>query len=254
MTTFVTSIFQLNLTDDYRKTVENRIKYFEELVNYGIKISIICCPFYEEILNPLLKKYDNIKIIEVIKLNDTKIYKICNEYEEKNGPLELPIHRTIHKDNKEYMILMNSKIEFIKKAIDKNVWNTNYFCWIDFSIKYIVKNEEVSKKNILKISEYEMPLYTSNHMNIIIPGCTMPKNIVELNSIDWRFCGGIIYGYKDDLNDFYDLYRIYFKQFIETYKILVWEVNIWSWMEFIEVFNPYWKYGNHDDNIFMLID
>ena len=253
MTTFITSIFQINLSTDHRKTVENRIRYFEEIVNYGINISIVCCPYYEKILKPLLDKYDNIKIIEVMNLSDTNIYKICNEYEKKYGTLKLPENRTISKDTKEYMILMNSKIEFIKKAIDINIWNTKYFCWIDFSIKYIIKNEELSNNNIIKISQYEMPLYTTTQMNIIIPGCTLPKNIVEINNIDWRFCGGIIYGYKDDLIDFYDLYCIYFKQFIEKYETLVWEVNIWSWMEFIEIFNPHWKYGNHDDSIFMLI-
>ena len=91
-------------------------------------------------------------------------------------------------------------------------------------------------------------------MNIIIPGCTLQNNQLELYKIDWRFCGGIVYGYKDDLIDFYDLYCIYFKQFIETYKILIWEVNIWSWMEFMEIFHPKWVCGNHDDTIFMLVE
>ena len=256
MTTFVTSIFRLNQSKpiDERKSIENRIKYFEELLNYGIKISIICCPFYEKILQPYIQKYSNIKIIEIMELKNTVISKICDKYEKKYGTLILPTTRNGDKDNKEYMILMNSKLEFIKKAIDKNVWNTKYFCWIDFSIKYIVKNEEKTKQNILKISQYQMPLYQNSLMNIIIPGCVSKKDMFHLDCIDWRFCGGIIYGYKDDLIDFYDLNYIYFKQFIEKYKTLVWEVNIWSWMEFIEIFNPHWTYGDHNDSIFELVN
>jgi hypothetical protein len=255
MTSFVTSIFKLNHSNiDQRKSDENRIKYFEELVKYGIYISIICCPYYEKVLQELLRKYENIKIIEVMNLTDTVIHKLCDRYESKNGELKLPECRDPNKDTKEYMILMNSKLEFMKKAIEKNIWNTEYFCWIDFSIKYIVTNEMMTKENILKISRYKMPLHTIPYMNIIIPGCNPIKDICKLEHIDWRFCGGIIYGYKNDLLDFYDMNCVYFKYFIEMYNTLVWEINIWSWMEFIEVFNPIWTFANHDDTIFMIVD
>jgi hypothetical protein len=251
MTTFITSIFNLN-PNDTRRSVYDRIQCFEDIVKYGINISIVCCPYYEPLLQPLLQKYNNIKIIEVMKLSDTMIYKICEEYEKKHEPLQLPSNRTIIKDTREYMILMNSKIEFIKKAIEYNVWNSDYFCWIDFSIKYIINDEKVSRQNILNLSKYKMPLHHST--NIIIPGCSEPKNTVQFNQIDWRFCGGVLYGYKVDLIDFYDMYCIYFKQYIENYHTLIWETNVWAWMEFMELFQPVWRYGNHDDSIFMLID
>jgi hypothetical protein len=98
-----------------------------------------------------------------------------------------------------------------------------------------------------------MPLNQDSKMNIIIPGCTDQKNIFYTENIDWRFCGGIIYGYKDDLIDFYDINCYYFKQFLYQYKTLVWEVNIWAWLEFIEVFNPHWTFGDHNDTIFMIV-
>jgi hypothetical protein len=97
-----------------------------------------------------------------------------------------------------------------------------------------------------------MPLYKDSRMNIIIPGCKEKTTIFNVNNIDWRFCGGIIYGYKHDLIDLYDINLFYFKQFLYQYKTLVWEVNIWSWLEFIEVFNPHWSYGDHNDTIFMI--
>lgn len=188
-----------------------------------------------------------------MNLSDTVIHKLCDEYEDKYGQIKLPNIRDKSKDNRDYMILMNSKLEFIKIAIDMNVWNSSFFCWIDFSIKYIVKNENICKHNILKISQYNMPLNIDGKMNIIIPGCTDRNNIFYTENIDWRFCGGIIYGYKNDLIDFYDINYFYFKQFIYKYKTLVWEVNIWSWLEFIEVFNPHWTYGDHNDTIFMIV-
>jgi hypothetical protein len=253
MTTFVTCIFKLNNSNpnDDRKSLENRVKYFEELLQYGINIGVVCCPFYEPYIRDLTGKYDNLKIIDVISLSDTIVYKICKDYEEKNGWLDLPHVRSNEKDNSEYMILMNSKIEFIKKAIDLNVWNTNYFCWIDFSIKYMIKNEELFKENILKINEYEMPL--NNNINIIIPGYEQKKEMVYWHPI-WRYSGSIFYGYKDDLVKFYDINCNYFKQFINIHKLLTWEVTIWAWYEAINVFIPIWKYGNHDDSILSFIN
>ncbi len=255
MTTFVTAIFKLNDSNikDERKTIQKRIEYFEEMVKCGIHISVICCPYYEPLLYSLIQTYDNVKVIKVMELSDTTIHKLCDGYKHKYGEINLPSVRDESKDNEEYMILMNSKPEFIKTAIEKNVWNTKYFCWIDFSIKYIVSNEELFRKNIYNISNYQMPLYQDNRMNIIIPGCSEQKNMFYMDTIDWRFCGGIIYGYKDDLIDLYDMNLFYFKQFLYQYKTLVWEVNIWAWLEFIEVFHPYWTYGDHNDTMFMLL-
>jgi hypothetical protein len=252
MTTFVTAMFNLkySTTNDNRKTVENRLKYFEELINYGIKISVICCPYYEPYIKILTEKHDNVKLIDVMNLNDTIIYKICNEYEKIKKPLKLPEVRDMNKDNSEYMILMNSKIEFVKKAIDVNVWNSSYFCWIDFSIKYMIKDELLFKSYINKISYYELPLIHST--NIIIPGFEPKKEIVYWHPW-WRYSGTVFYGYKDDLIQFYNINCKYFKEFIELNELLTWEITLWAWYEWIGVLNPIWVYGSHNDTILSFI-
>ena len=68
-----------------------------------------------------------------------------------------------------------------------------------------------------------MPL--TNVTNIIIPGCHENQEMVLWHPM-WRFCGTIFYGYKDDLNRFYDINCNYFKNFLETYSILSWEVTV----------------------------
>ena len=253
MTTFVTSIFYLSNSNpnDNRKSIENRLKYFEEIVNYGIKISIVCCPYYEKILKPLLDKYDNIKIIEVMNLSDTIIYKICKEYERKYEKLKLPLVRDNDKDDDEYLILMNSKIEFVKKAIDINIWNSNYFCWIDFSIKYMIKNEDIFKNYINKLKCYEMSL--NHELNIIIPGCEEKAEIITWHPI-WRYSGSIFYGHKDGLVQFYNINNEYFYKFLETYSLLTWEITVWAWFEYINVFNPVWVHGRHNESIISFVN
>jgi len=253
MTTFVTSMFYLknSITHDYRKTVENRLKYFEQLIQYGIKISVFCCPYYEPYLRKLIEPYSNVKLIDVMNLSDTMIYKICNEYEKHHGTLRLPQVRTDDKDDREYMMLINSKIEFVKRAIDVNVWNSNYFCWIDFSIKYFIQDESLFKSYIHQISVYELPL---NHdTNIIIPGCEPKKEIVYWHPW-WRYSGTVFYGYKDDLVYFYDINCKYFKEFIEQKGLLTWEVTLWAWYEWIGVMNPIWSHGRHNDTILSFIE
>ncbi len=253
MTTFVTAIFKLSNSNpnDERKTVENRLKYFEELINYGIKINIVCCPYYEPYIRVLTEKYDNVKLIEVMELKDTMVYKLCKEYEEKHGSLKLPEVKDEGKDDHEYMILMNSKIEFVKKAIDHNTWNSNYFCWIDFSIKYMIQDHSLFKSQIKKLSEYELPLTHST--NIIIPGYEPKQEIVYWHPW-WRYSGTVFYGYKADLIDFYDMNCKQIKEFIKTKKLLTWEITMWAYYEINGLFDPIWVYGRHNDTIISFVD
>jgi hypothetical protein len=253
MTTFVTAIFNLKNSkpNDYRKSLENRLKYFEELISYNINISIICCPYYEPYIRKLIEKYHNVKLIDVMNLSDTVVYKICDEYEKNNEPLYLPNVRDNDKDDREYLILMNSKIEFVKKAIDVNIWNSKYFCWIDFSIKYMIHDENIFKININKLKYYEMPL--SESTNIIIPGIETKKEIIYWHPW-WRYSGTIFYGYKDDLSHFYEMNCKYFKEFIETKSLLTWEITMWAWYEWIGIINPIWVHGRHDDSIISFVN
>ena len=245
--TFVTAIFDICKEEqfDLRKTKQKRIQYFEEVASTGIFICIFCCPKYKILLNDILIKYTNIKLVEVLTLNKTNIYKICNDYEISNNKfLELPLNRHMEKDIKEYMILMNSKIEFLKKSIDINYFNSKFFCWFDFSILYIFKNKTDSLNKFKELS------YTNFSKNFIcIPGCWNRNNYDYLNNIVWRFCGGIMLGDKQSLIDFYNNCMQYFPIFLQQTNKLVWEINFWYWLETIEIFNPIWVNADHNDSI-----
>ena len=74
---------------------------------------------------------------DTLDLNETWVYKTCETLE-----YTLPYHRNEEKDTAEYMWLMNSKAEYLQRAIEKNPWNSTHFAWIDFSISYIFKDKE----------------------------------------------------------------------------------------------------------------
>ena len=251
MTTFVSAIFDIyNNKDediDIRKSKQNRIDRFEELAQTGIQIALFCCPVYELLLETILAKYPNVKLLTTIKFEDLLFYKNCSNYEViTNYELTLPLNRNLIKDTRKYMILINSKVEFVKRAIEANIFNSNYFCWIDFSILYMFPEREKSLNKLKHISNQDI---FNNKKCIIIPGYNQKNNNEYLNEINWRFCGGIIIGDKESLIDFSNTVINMFPIFLSITNKLVWEVNYWNWLEQGSMFNPIWYKAIFNDSI-----
>jgi hypothetical protein len=249
--TFVTAIYDIYNEKDFdeRKTKENRIARFEELASTGIQISLFCCNKYNELLKETLNKYNNVKLLEVIDLSNTTISKLCQQHElDNNIKLDLPSSKHPIKDSREYMILINSKVEFTKKAIDINIWNSNIFYWIDFSIFYVLNNKTLCSNKLTNLK------YINYHNNLYIDGCWSQNYYDFTNNVNWRFCGGIFYGTTDCINNFYDAYIKYFPQFLKQYNKLVWEVNFWHWLEINGYLKPQWYQADHNDSIILNIN
>ena len=140
MSTFVTAYLKVYQEEyEISRNFDNRLKHFISILDLGINICIFVEPEFEYKFIDLQRKYDNLKIIGKMKIEDLEIYKLGNPYSEFS---KLPINRNIKKDTKNYMALMLGKIEFVKKAIDTNPFNSNYFFWFDFSIAYLFKNKD----------------------------------------------------------------------------------------------------------------
>jgi hypothetical protein len=142
---------------------------------------------------------------------------------------------------------MNSKIEFIKKTINANPFNNDYFCWFDFSLPYIFKNMESSLAKLKKYSESEF----ISQPFIAMPGCWNKCANVDVlkDFICWRFCGGFFIGDKNSLLSFYDVSIARFEEFLNSTKKLVWEVNYWAWLELMGYTSFMWYLADHNDSI-----
>jgi hypothetical protein len=244
---------------DIRKTKEARIDRFKELAQSGIQLVLFCCPTYYPLLTDMLKEYTNVKLLDIVKLSDLLVYKICQTYESNHKEqLSLPMERSFVKDTREYMILMNSKVEFLLRAITANVYNTNYFCWIDFSYFYMI-NEQTDKNDIInKLIYLNKYLINSNRQFIMIPGnnnniTNSINNKDYLNSINWRFCGTSLIGDKNSLLDFCNKAFNLFPLFLQITNKLIWEVNYWMWMEQNGYFSPQWYHGRFDKSLIINI-
>jgi hypothetical protein len=244
--TFVTSYLKIYDSEyDNDKTFEKRLKLFIKIVNLGINICIFTSPEFEPIFNEIAEQHKNVKIIQVLSINDLEFSKLGNQY---NDLLVLPDKRSHIKDHVNYMYLMHAKIEFIKKTIDINPFNNLIFCWFDFSLPYIFKNTENS---LLKIKKISLTNYINDKF-IVMPGCWDYKinNINTINNqIAWRFCGGFFIGDKASLINFYNVSIARFVEFLNLTKKIVWEVNYWAWLEGCGHINPIWYLADHNDSI-----
>lgn len=230
-----------------------RFEKFFEIVETGIQLCVYVDKTGIELLKEYVQLFPNIKIMDIVTLEDTWIHKICEQYNDFEGGLGLPDNRTIQKDTREYMLLMNSKIEYMHDAMQKNPFGSTHFAWIDFNISHVFTN-------LLKCKE-TLRIYSKTKLKnrfLSIPGCWEPlkkpqeKEQIKkqvLNEINWRFCGGFFIGDRQSMEEFHELYKTHLPYFLFKYRKLVWEVNFWAWLEVATDWKPNWFSGDHNDSI-----
>jgi hypothetical protein len=240
MTTFVTAF--INIENVEEKAVSWRFDRFVDIVKTGINLCVYTDLESEEKILEIAFEYPNVKVMRTFCIEDLFSYKTCSGIEN----LELPHTDNVNKDTKEFMMVMNSKIEFLYDTIKENPFETKYFSWIDFSISKIFS----STKYMNTLSELSKTKW--NTKILAIPGChdkSTSNGDDMLQSINWRFCGGFFLGDSESLEAFHKLYLDYFPNFIKKYNKIVWEVNFWAWLELNSSWSPNWFLADHNDSI-----
>lgn len=241
--TIVTAFIQRtnNVTDPIVKPLETYIDYGKKLLNINVpKIIFI----EREIYNNYLKGYEN-EFTHFILFEKEELFLNNLKNEITNFKL---ITATPQKDTLEYMMIMNNKTEWMKKAIEYDIFKTEQFIWIDFGIYHVIKNEECFSKmiNNLKTTNFEKIRIASGWDRTI-----HLKNLEEeiYDKITWYFLGGCFGGNKDVLIKFADLVKEELLYTIKKYKTLPWETNIW-WLIYLknnDLFDCY--HADHDVTI-----
>lgn len=227
MTIFVSALINLHEDRSKEKSTEERFKFFHKLEETGVRIHLFLSRDITDYYPPA-----NVSV-EYIDLHELDTYKELEGLE-----YSLPSSRNLHKDTANYMILMNSKIEFIHRAM-KSVEATHY-AWIDFSIFHVLSKEETPAHiHLLGNQPFTQ--------GIFVPGC-WNKCEPSFSKICWRFCGGFFIGDRDSIKKFYEVYRNNFKETV-IMKGLAWEVNVWAWFEYTNKIEFNWYKGDHNDTI-----
>lgn len=247
-TTFVTAYMNIYETPFQNKDLEWRFEHFHKLAITGIPLAVILSPDCVEYMEK--KNYPNVKIIRAMNLSETWVSNIFDKVQAEMGDeeLALPNSRSIQKDTKEYILLMNAKTEFLKIAIENNPFGSTHFAWIDFNIFHIFGGKEQYVLEQLRgLSKRAMAPYF-----LTLPGCWEKNNVHEeflMNDVCWRFCGGFFIGSWDRALEFHKAYLDHFENFLREKKRLVWEVNFWAYLELRHGLSVIWYSGDHNPKI-----
>ena len=225
-----------------------RFAQFEKLCSTGISLAVFCSrdaepAFREEIL----AKYPNVILFDTLDLCETHVYQTFMTVS-KDHTIEMPNTRCVEKDTTEYMLLMNSKTEFLQRVIEKNPFGSTHFAWIDFSIFYIFRGREALCQKILR----DMSQRVMVPRFITMPGCWGKEHVFEdrlMNDICWRFCGGFFVGSADLLLEFHGKFLEHFETFLREHKRLVWEVNFWAYLELKHGLSIVWFSADHNERM-----
>jgi len=150
------------------------------------------------------------------------------------------------KDTLEYMFTICNKTEWIRKAIENDIFHSDNFIWIDFGIKQVCNwsdDEFIQKLNNLYHKQYEK--VRIGH----IWDLSLHYNIDILRQISWYFAGGVFGGNKNILLQFADLMKEKCIEIMNETGTIMWEVNMWYilYTENPDLFEPY--PCNHSNSI-----
>ena len=242
-TTFVTAYYNIYNTDNDIRGIEWRKTQFQYLLDTGIQICLFTdkqsvCQFAEFDI-----KYNNLFVIDTVRFEELLVCRLLNGLEYK-----LPSKRNEKKDSKEYLLLMNSKTDFVNRAINIDPFHSLYFAWIDFSIAYVFKNKSIT----LKLLSYLSFSRNIQDSFLLVPGCYEVMEYVSphfLGNEILCYCGGFFIGSKDRLKQISESYKLHFVDFVSKTKRLTWEVNMWCWFEYKKLINIDFLLSDHNDKI-----
>ena len=251
-TTFVSAFMTIYDTPYQNKDLDWRFTHFKKLCKTGIELAVFCSRDVEEYFRrEILANFKNVILVDVLDLSETWTYQTYQKVADESGPIDLPNTRNPEKDTKEYLLLMNTKTEYMVRAVEKNPFDATHFAWIDFNIFHILQGtrEPLAIYWLEALSKRELPEYF-----LTLPGCWSKDLVNEdflMNDICWRFCGGFFIGSLKRILEFHREYTNHFENFLREHKKLVWEVNFWAYVELKHGLSVVWYAGDHDERILM---
>lgn len=213
--------------------LEGYIKLFQPLAESGLQIHLYTSP---EISHHFKNYPDTVTVLEV-PLTHCEIWNLI-----MNSDANLPAEANPNKDTKEYLSLMNTKLDFMLRSSE--ICDDKNLIWIDFAILKIFKD-------IPRCIQYLKDFADMHFDKVNIPGCWYKGEALYLNAINWRFCGGFFIVPRVHLKRFYNDCFDSIKAFLTNDgHTLTWEVNVWYHVEYYKGKDYIkWYYALHDDGM-----
>jgi hypothetical protein len=155
-------------------------------------------------------------------------------------PLLLPPIRNEKKDTKDFMALMNTKVEMVWRALP--YVQTPHIAWIDAGIFKIMKDIPRVQRAFEIHKTFPWP------NRVMIPGCWKTSLIDLYSSVSWRFCGGFFVAPVSFVPSFYEKVSRLLDDWISL-RQLAWEVNLWADLETKEPDLFAWFPADHNETM-----
>jgi hypothetical protein len=214
--------------------VADYLRRFEVLADSGLPIALFLDPALRAIGEQWCIRFPKVQVLAHIELADTAVYRATEGRE-----LRLPEHRGAN-DSCEYMMIGNSKLEWLQRAARIDPFATTHFAWIDFGVAHILSDPAASFAALGAVQ----PRYP-----LIAPGCYRrdPYSEAQLwSQVCWHYCGGFLLcdrANAEYLND----------EFLHCLDVesprLAWEVNFWTVMELKYGVQFSWYQAEFDDSM-----
>ena len=239
--TFVTAFMDIYGRVHNNKPNSMRFQHFKGIASTGIPIVLFIDQVnYDELL-PELPLTHNVKFV-IMNFEDFEFTKMTRSF----GDLSLPPIRCMKKDTVEFMTLMHAKIECMVRTIQTNPFDTDHFAWMDFSLSYIFKDPSKSFDQLVWLSQQQF-----KSKLFVIPGCWSKGYMLDQmwERILWRFCGGFFLADRESLLYLYELYMEVYPTLLQESKRMVWETNVWAYLEEKNGWKPDWFSADHNDSM-----
>ena len=204
---------------------KNKYRNITDYISFGEKLLKIDTPkvvymdpeTYNDYFKERMNEFPNTHFI-MFELCDLYLYKHKDSITDFN--LET---NNSEKDTMEYIFVQCNKTEWVRKAIDMNVFKTDQFIWLDFGIYHMIQDEELFEKNILKMVE-------ESYSNLRIATCKYREYVCPYDvykRLTWNFAGSVFGGDCKSLTIFADIVKNKILETIETKKTIMWELCFW---------------------------
>jgi hypothetical protein len=127
------------------------------------------------------------------------------------------------KDTMEYIFVQCYKTEWMRLAIEKNVYGSSQFIWLDFGIYHMIRSETVLKNGLMQMA-------TKEYNRLRIATCKFRHYVCPYDvykRLTWNFAGSVFGGDKESLILFADIVKKKIIETIEEKHSIMWELCVW---------------------------
>ena len=229
--TTIVSAFISNINKSPDRSID---KYIEN-GNLILQAKIPKVIFVDEDLYDEFKEREN-EYTKIVKTSKDEIY--LYEHIDLLTNFELFTKNPI-KDTVDFMFLMSHKTEYVKKAIEMNLFDTDDYMWIDFGVKHMFR--DITNQEFVGIVE---DLGNRSYDKVRIASVWDINTYYSMEiyqRIVWYFAGSVFGGNKEKLCEFADRNKDLCLKIMTEENTIMWEVNIWYllYKEHTELFDVY---------------